>query len=175
VFESVLNPKKEDTKVEEPIEEEAKEQVAEETQVEEGHAHVEEKFDRRRKEKEVVEEEIPEEERLNRPEGAISLAEHREAMKEKNKKLAGPEKAKIIVTLPSDLKVIEKENVAVKAKKTIQTKKNDNKIQQVDVNFKTEDLSNANARYQKPGFQQQTQQKAKPQKAKINFDDLPTL
>ena len=173
MFESVLNPKAENVKVEEPVVEEAKEQVAEEAQAEE--AHVEEKFDRKRKEKEVVEEEIPEEERLNRPEGALGLAEYRATLVEKNKKLNGPVKAQTNIALPSDLTVMQKDTVSVKAKTVTKEKKNVKQVQQVAVNFKTEDLSNANAKYVKPGFQQPTQQKAKPQKAKINFDDLPSL
>ena len=175
MFEAVLNPKAEN-KIEEPIIEETKEQVAEEAQAEE--AHVEAKFDRKRKEREpVVEEEIPEAERLNRPEGAVGVAEYRETLKEKNKALNGPVKgnARINIALPSDVKVMEKETVSVKAKTVTKEKKKVKSIQQVDVNFKTEDLSNANAKYVKPGYQQPAQQKAKPQKAKINFDDLPTL
>lgn len=168
LFESVLNPKKEETKVEAQVEEEVKETV-EETPVEE----VQEKAEHvERKEKVVAEEEIPPEERLDRPEGALSLAEYREQMKEKNKKILGGNKAQTLkVDLPSDLKVIEKEKVEIKQKKVTKAKKADHSVQQVNVEFKTEDLSNP--RYQKPQYQ--NNQNKKPQKAKIDVDSLPSL
>merc|ERR1712032_500232 len=173
LFESVLNPKKET--IEEPqVEEEAKEQVAEEPKIEETQEKQgEEKWERKRKDKEVAEEEIPEAERLNRPEGALSLAEYKESQREKNAKLNGPQKAQNNVNLPSDLKVMEKESIPVKQqqKKAVKAKKVDSSVQQVDVNFNIED--NSNVRYQKQGYQQN--QPKKSQKAKINFDDLPSL
>ena len=104
----------------------------------------------------------------------MSLADYRDSQKEKNAKLNGPAKAKINVALPSDLKVMEKETLSVKDKKVVKSKKVDNSKQQIAVNFKTEDLSNANARYVKPGFEQKVLPK-KTQKATINFADLPTL
>ena len=70
---------------------------------------------------------------------------------------------------------MEKETLTVKDKKVTKAKKVDNSKQQIAIEFKTEDLSNANAKYQKPGFVQPAQQKAKPTKAKINFADLPSL
>jgi len=175
LFESVLNPKKENVEAE-PIVEEAKEQVAEEAKVEEtAEVQGEQKWDRKRKGKEeVVEEEIPEAERLNRPEGAVGLAEYKLTLVEKNKKLNGPAKAAINHALPSDLKVIEKETLSVKDKKVVKAKKQKGP-EQIAVTLKTEDLSNANApRYQKPDYHQKEQPK-KVQKAKINFDDLPSL
>ena len=127
----------------------------------------------KRKEIVVAEEEIPPEERLDRPEGALSLAEYREQLKEKNKKiLGGANKAQTLkVELPSNLQVLEKEQLVVKEKKVTKAKKVDNSVQQVTVNFKTEDLSNVNTRYQKP----QQQNNKKSQKVKINVDDLPSL
>lgn len=91
-------------------------------------------------------------------------------MKEKNKKILGGSKAQTLnVSLPSDVQVLEKEKMAVKEKKVVKAKKVDNSIQQVSVNFQTED--NSNVKYQKPNYQQNK----KPQKAKINIDDLPSL
>lgn len=135
----------------------------------------------KRKEKIVEEEVIPPEERLDRPEGALSLAEYREQLKEKNKRiLAGANKAQTLkVELPSNLQVIEKESLAVKEKKVAKAKKIDNSVQQVSVNFQTEDLSkvSTNTRYPKSGYQNnnQTQNKKQPQKFKVNVDDLPSL
>lgn len=167
-FESVLNPKPKNETVEEQFEE-SKENVVEETPVEE--KQTEEKWER--KQKIVVEEEIPLEERMERPEGALSVADYRESMKEKNKKIMGSGKGQTLnVTLPSNLQVIEKDFISIKEKKVVKAKKVNNSIQEIAVTLKTEDLSDANARYQKP----QTQQNKKPQiKAKINFDDLPSL
>lgn len=82
------------------------------------------------------------------------------------------------VELPSNLQVLEKETLAVKEKKVTKAKKTDNSVQQVTVNFQTEDLSkvNTNTRYQKNQYQNQNQnQNKKSQKVKINFDDLPSL
>ena len=130
---------------------------------------MEENFERRRK-VETPEEEIPPEERLDRPEGALSLAEYREQLKEKNAKLNTGNKGQTLnVTLPSDLKVLEKEKIEVKSKKAGKEKKVDNSVQQINVNLRVED--NSNTRYQKP----QQQQNKKPTKAKINIDDLPSL
>jgi hypothetical protein len=167
-----LNPKPKNETFEEQVEE-AKENVVEETPVEEKQAEV--KYER--KQKVVEEEEIPLEERMDRPEGALSLADYRESMKEKNKKITGAGKAQTLnVVLPSNLKIIEKETLSVKEKKAAKAKKVDNSVQQIAVEFKTEDLSNANApRYQKE-YPQTTQQNKKVQiKAKIRFEDLPSL
>lgn len=91
-------------------------------------------------------------------------------MKEKNKRIMGSDKPQTLnVSLPSDLKVIEKEKMVTKEKKNTKSKKVDNSVQQINVNFMTEDQSNF--RYQKPNYQQNK----KPQKAKINVDDLPSL
>ena len=168
-----MNPRKEEIVVEQV--EEIKE-IVEETPVEEIQVkNTEEKFER--KKKVVEEEEIPLEERMDRPEGALSLADYRESMKEKNKKIVGAGKAQTLnVVLPSNLKIIEKETISVKEKKITKAKKVDNSVQQIAVDFKTEDLSNANApRYQKE-YPQTQQNKKQPQiKAKINFEDLPSL
>merc|ERR1712151_1096851 len=126
LFESVLNPKKE----EQPRVEEEPQQNEE-----------------RKRKVETPEEEVPPEERLDRPEGALSLAEYREQMREKNAKLnAGNKGQTLNVTLPSDLKVLEKEKVEVKAKKVTKERKVDNSVQQININFRTED----NSRFQKP-------------------------
>lgn len=171
VFESVLNPKKEEEQV--VVEEQTKETPVEETveKVEETQEiRAEETFER--KKKVVPEEEIPAEERLDRPEGAISLAEYREQLKEKNKNILGSGKTQTLkVSLPSDLKVIEKEVLPVKEKKAAKAKKADNTVQQLNVIFQTEDLSNPNARFQK----ERPQTKKTQTKAKINFEDLPSL
>lgn len=92
-------------------------------------------------------------------------------MKEKNSKIQGNKAQTLNVVLPSDLKVLEKEKMEVKEKKAAKVKKVDNSVQQISVNFKTED--NSNVRYQKPQYQQN--QNKKPQKVKINIDDLPSL
>lgn len=95
-------------------------------------------------------------------------------MKEKNKKILGGNKAQTLnVVLPDNLQLVVKESLVKQTKVTV-AKKVDNSVQQVTVNFKVEDLSNANApRYQKPNNQNNNAKK--PQKAKINFDDLPSL
>lgn len=93
-------------------------------------------------------------------------------MKEKNKRILGSEKPKTLnVTLPSDLQVMQKETLVVKEKKNAKPKKVDNSVQQVNINFRTEDNTFTGTKYQKPQYQQNK----KPQKAKINFDDLPSL
>jgi len=90
-------------------------------------------------------------------------------MKEKNKKILGGNKVQTLnVVLPENVQVLEKEKMVVKEKK-VKAKKVDNSVQQVNINFSTED--NSNFRYQKPQYQQNK----KPQKAKINIDDLPSL
>lgn len=168
VFDSVLNPRKEEDVIQEEVQEEVKEAVNEEPQVEK----TEEKpVEHERKTKVVAEEEIPPEERLERPEGAISLAEYREQMKEKNKNILGSSKAQTLnVNLPSDLKVMEKEQLTVKEKKAPKAKKQDNSVQQININFKTEDNSYVSNRNQK--HQQNKQPQAK---AQIRFEDLPSL
>ena len=168
-----MNPKPKNETVEEQVEE-TKENVVEETPVEEKQAEV--NFERKKKVV-VEEEEIPLEERMDRPEGALSLADYRESMKEKNKKIVGAGKAQTLnVVLPSNLKIIEKETISVKEKKITKAKKVDNSVQQIAVDFKTEDLSNANApRYQKEYPQTQQNKKQPQNKAKINFADLPSL
>lgn len=168
----MLNPKKEEPKEEQAVEEKKEATQVQETPVEEvqEEAQPEEKENTERKPKVVAEEEIPPEERLDRPEGALSLAEYREQMKEKNKKILGQTKTQTLnVNLPSDLKVLEKEKIEAKEKKVTKVKKVDNSVQQINIDFKTED--NSNFRYQKP----QNQQNKKSKKAKINVDDLPTL
>jgi hypothetical protein len=95
-------------------------------------------------------------------------------LKEKNRKILGGTKVQTLkVELPSNLQVLEKEQLVVKEKKAAKAKKVDNSVQQVTVNFKTEDLSNVNTRYQKPQYQNQNNKKS--QKVKINIDDLPSL
>ena len=88
----------------------------------------------------------------------------------------GNKKAQTLkVNLPSEFKVMEKENVVVaKEKKVVREKKVDNSVQQISINFKTEDLSNTNTRFQKPQYQQKEQNKKQGGK-KINIEDLPSL
>lgn len=166
-----MNPKKEEQPnvEEEPVVEEAKENVAEEVPQEENQEKQNEENIERKKKTEN-EEEIAPGELLERPEGALSLAEYREQLKEKNKNISGGNKAQTLnVNLPSDLKVLEKEKIQVKEKRAPKARKVDNSVQQININFKTED--NTNTRFQKPQYQQNK----KPTKAKINIDDLPSL
>jgi len=117
LFESVLNPKKETEVVQEQPEEQP--QVnAEENQNEQNQVEEEKNPEPRFEKKQEEQEEIPPEERLDRPEGALSLAEYREQLKEKNKNISGNNKQQTLnVVLPSDLVVLEKEQMQIKQKK----------------------------------------------------------
>ncbi len=152
-----------------PATQEAVTVVAEETP-----AQPEEHFERRPR-KQQAEEETPiaPEDLLERPDNALSLAEYREQLKEKNRKVLGSTgNAQLNVQLPSDLKKIEKETFGVKAaeKKTAAkpAAKKEN-VQEIAVVFKTED-----AGFQRRDRNEFANKKAKPA-PKIRFEDLPSL
>lgn len=147
--------------------------VAQETPVaEETPAQTEEQTERRRKPA-VEEKPISPEELLERPDNALSLAEYREQLKEKNRKiLASTGNAQLNVQLPSDLKKIEKESFGVKpAEKKAAAKptKKENNVQEIAVAFKTEDSS-----YGRGDRNDYGKKKTKPA-PKIRFEDLPSL
>lgn len=146
--------------------------VAQETPVaEETPAQPEEQADRKRKP--VEEKPIAPEELLERPDNALSLAEYREQLKEKNRKiLASAGNAQLNVELPSDLKKIEKETFGVKTvekKAAAKPAKKDNTVQEIAVTFKTEDSS-----YGRRDRDDYGKKKSKPA-PKIRFEDLPSL
>ena len=172
-FDSVLNPRPKKVReevTETPVVEEVP--AAQETPVvEETPAQPEEHTERRRK---PVEEETPinPEDLLERPDNALSLAEYREQLKEKNRKiLASTGNAQLNVQLPSDLKKIEKETFGVKTEKKTAAKpaKKENAVQEIAVVFKTED-----AGFQRRDRNEYVNKKAKPA-PKIRFEDLPSL
>lgn len=146
--------------------------VAQETPVaEETPAQTEEQADRKRKP--VEEKPINPEDLLERPDNALSLAEYREQLKEKNRKiLASAGNAQLNVQLPSDLKKLEKESFGVKpAEKKAAAKpvKKENNVQEIAVAFKTEDSS-----YGRRDRNDYGKKKTKPA-PKIRFEDLPSL
>jgi len=166
-----LNPRPK--KVKEEISET---QVKEETPVaqeipavsEETHAQPEE-YERKRKP--VEETPIAPEDLLERPDNALSLAEYREQLKEKNRKiLASAGNTQLNFQLPSEFKKLEKESFGVKAaeKKNVAKPTKKDNFQEIAVTFKTEESS----------FQRDTndygKKKAKPA-PKIRFEDLPSL
>jgi len=160
----------------------AKEEVTETTEVKETTPVVEETQpaaeevtpvaeETQKREKKVVEEKpIPPEELLERPDNALSLAEYREQLKEKNRKIQGEAtQATLKVELPAEFKKLEKESFGVKpAEKKAAAKpaKKENLVQEVVVNFKTQDST-----YQKRDY---GNKKSKPA-PKIRFEDLPSL
>lgn len=170
-----MNPKP--RKVKEEVPEAPKEEVKEATPqeeipvVEEKTEQPEETFERKRKE--IPEEPIKPEELLERPEGALSLAEYKEQLKEKNKKLQSTNAKSVKIDLPSDLKVLEKDNFGVKVVEKKQpekkSKKADNAVQQLVVQFKTEDSS-----FKKDKNYYGDNKKSKPA-PKLRFEDLPSL
>lgn len=143
--------------------------VAEETTVQ-AEEHT---FERRRK---PVEEEKPinPEDLLERPDNALSLAEYREQLKEKNRKiLASAGNAQLNVQLPSDLKKIEKDTFGVKAaekKPAAKAAKKETNVQEIAVTFKTEDSS-----FQRRDKTEYVNKKNKTTAPKIRFEDLPSL
>lgn len=111
---------------------------------------------------------------LDIPENALSVAEYREQMKEKNRKILGSTgNNKLNVQLPSDLKKLEKENFGVKAadkKPAAKPAKKENNVQEIAVNFKTEDTG-----YQRRNRDDYENKKKSKPAPKIRFEDLPSL
>lgn len=137
---------------------------------------VQEEQPEERKRRPVVEEKpINPEDLLDIPENALSLAEYREQLKEKNRKIQGSTgNVQLNVQLPSDLKKLEKESFGVKAaekKPAAKPAKKDNAVQEIAVAFKTEDSG-----FQRRGDRADYNPKKKSKPApKIRFEDLPSL
>lgn len=126
------------------------------------------------KKKPVAEEKpINPEDLLDIPENALSLAEYREQLKEKNRKVLGSTgNSQLNFQLPSDLKKLEKDTFGVKAseKKPVSKQaKKENNFQEIAVNFKTED-----AEFQRGNDDYNYKKKSKPA-PKLRFEDLPSL
>jgi len=169
-----LNPKPRRVKeevTETPVVEEVP--VAQETPVAEETPAQTEDQQADRKRKPVEEKPINPEDLLERPENALSLAEYREQLKEKNRKILGSTgNAQLNVELPSDLKKLEKESFGVKPtdkKAATKTTKKENTVQEIAVTFKTEDSS-----YGRRDRNDYGKKKTKPA-PKIRFEDLPSL
>jgi len=125
-----------------------------------------------RKRKQPVEEEKPiaPEDLLERPDNALSLAEYREQLKEKNRKIQGSTgSTQLNVQLPSEFKILEKETFAVKAKPSVKPAQKKENVQEIAVVFKTEDGSSS---FQRRDYGKKQQTKTAP---KIRFEDLPSL
>jgi hypothetical protein len=154
-------------------------EVKEVTPVEEAQVVVEEVTpvteETQKREKKVVEEKpIPPEELLERPDNALSLAEYREQLKEKNRKILGSNNAgtTLNVELPAQFKKLEKESFGVQPsekKAAAKPAKKENVVQEVVVNFKTQDNT-----YQRNNRNDYGNKKSKPA-PKIRFEDLPSL
>ena len=148
--------------------------AAEETpKAEETPAQEEQQQEERRK-KPVEEKPINPEDLLDIPENALSLAEYREQLKEKNRKILGSAgNAQLNVQLPSDLKKLEKDNFGVKAaekKPAAKPAKKENAVQEIAVTFKTEDSG-----FQRRGDRADYNKKKSKPAPKIRFEDLPSL
>ena len=173
-FDSALNPKprrfrKEGEEASEFKQGEVTEE-AQETPVEDASKEtpVEEVYEK--KKKVVEEEDIKPEDRLERPENALSLAEYREQLKEKNKKLASAV-AHPVKREATDLKQLEKDNLPAKVEKKVEKKKkHESPVQQIAVTFKTED-----AGYRKRDERAYDNGKKKHTAPKFRPEDLPSL
>lgn len=126
-----------------------------------------------KRKKPVEEKPINPEDLLEVPENALSLAEYREQLKEKNRKILGSSNAPTLnVSLPSDLKKLEKDTFGVKVaekKPAAKPAKKENAVQEIAVTFKTEDSS-----FRRNDKNDYGKKKSKPA-PKLRFEDLPSL